>query len=83
MGMMDDAEAAAGDAPAAPEAAPAKKYSGSTMPTNFLGVFDTTTSGGSLGASLVVAAAFGLLVETVKYFDPNSASPSVFGSAWS
>tara|TARA_B110001452_G_scaffold249340_1_gene236813 strand:+ start:163 stop:708 length:546 start_codon:yes stop_codon:yes gene_type:complete len=47
------------------------------------GVFDVTTAGGSLGASLVVAAAFGVVLELVKFIDPDPSSPSVFGSAWS
>jgi len=57
-----------------------KPWSGSSMPTDFLGIFDTTTSFGALGASLVVAAAFGFLVETIKFIDPNTSSPSIFGS---
>ena len=71
-------------APAAPPAPPAKpKSKAGSMPTDFLGVFDTTTAGGSLGASLVVAAAFGVLVEFIRFVDPNPSAPSIFGSAWS
>ena len=68
-----------------PPPAAEKKASGrqSDMPTNFLGFIDVTTTGGSLAASLIVAGGFGLFVEFVKFLDPNSASPSVFGSLWS
>ena len=33
------------------------------MPTNFLGVFDTTTQFGALGASISVAVLFGVFLE--------------------
>jgi len=51
----------------APEASAPRKSS--DMPTDFLGVFDVTTSSGALGASITVALAFGVLVEGVKFID--------------
>ena len=74
----DEDEAAATPAPSKPTG-----EGTSTMPTKFLGFLDVTTGPGSLAASLVVAAAFGVLVEFVKFVDPNPSSPSVFGSLWS
>ena len=52
--------------PAEPEV---RNSRGSDMPTNFLGVFDVQTTTGSLGASLVVAGGFGVLIELLKFFD--------------
>lgn len=50
-------------------------------PDKFLGVFDTSSPGGALAASLIVSGAFGVLVELVKFADPNNVGDaSVFGS---
>jgi hypothetical protein len=80
--MEEAAEASEEPQPAA-EAPAEKAASKSQMPKDFLGFIDVTTGGGSLLASLIVAGGFGLLVEFIKYADPNTASPSIFGSAWS
>jgi len=48
---------------------------------SFMGVFDTTTSAGALGASLTVSLGFCGLVELLKFFDPNNpGDASIFGS---
>lgn len=57
-----------------------KKRSAGDMPTDFLGVFDTTTPFGALGASVVVSLGFALIIEGVKFIDPNPAARSIFGN---
>ena len=46
----------------------------------FLGVFDVTQPEGALAASVIVSGGFGVLVELVKFLDPNSVGDSIFGS---
>ncbi|KAL1520636.1 hypothetical protein AB1Y20_022209 [Prymnesium parvum] len=88
--MMADADDSSASAqpseeppPPSPPPMTEKEIRRSMMPTDFLGVFDVSTTAGALGASIVVACGFGLLVETIKFIDPSPASPSVFGSIWS
>ena len=78
------------DAPATPEEA-VQESSPSTMDAErqayydqmadrtFLGL-DTSQPQGALIASLIVSVGFCVVVEVVKFLDPNTASGSVFGS---
>ena len=50
------------------------------MPTSLFGLdINVQTPTGGLIASVLFSLAFGLIVELVKFVDPNTASPSVFG----
>ena len=72
---------AAEEEAAAPPAAPPPAQDPYAPPDKFLGVFDTTTPEGALGASLIVSGLFGVLVEGVKFLDPNNVGDeSIFGS---
>ena len=66
------------------EEAPAPAPSGGTMPDGspgkFLGLFDTSQPDGALFASIIVSVGFVILVEFVKFIDPNNAGDqSIFG----
>ena len=76
LSMGDEAEP---EAPA-PAAEPEKKASGYVRESEFLG-FDTNTSDGALFASLIVSGGFCVVVEFIKFLDPNNAGDaSIFGS---
>ena len=84
--MAEEADEAAPSAPAeepAPAAPPAQTppMEPYDMPTKFMGVFDTSSPEGALGASIIVSLLFGVGVEFVKFLDPNNVGDaSIFGS---
>uniref|UniRef100_A0A7S2HCU3 H(+)-exporting diphosphatase n=1 Tax=Haptolina brevifila TaxID=156173 RepID=A0A7S2HCU3_9EUKA len=81
--LVESNEDKEGEAPEtnAPEAkAEVKKTATGGMPTDFLGVFDVTTTFGALGASIVVSVLFVVLVEGIKFIDPNPATRGMFGN---
>ena len=83
--MTDEADTAAEapEAPAAPTTTPSGKpvYMGQGPDDKFLGVFDTTQPGGAAAASILVSGGFCLVVEFIKFLDPNpKGDPSIFGS---
>ena len=83
--LMQDEPPVADSAPA-PEApitadTPLKQGEAYETRGKFLGVFDVTEPTGALFASIIVSGGFGLLVEFIKFLDPNNVGdPSIFGS---
>ena len=84
--MQDDEAPPVADSPPAPEPpitadTPLKPGESFETRGKFLGVFDVTTPSGALFASIIVSGGFGLLVEFIKFLDPNNVGdPSIFGS---
>jgi len=58
---------------------PRKGYSERDELENFLG-WNATEPVGLAGATLTVSLGWCLFVELVRFFDPDPASPSIFGS---